>query len=182
VAGGLAEPDHLVVGRVTKPHGTKGEVFVWPLTDEPESVFEPGCELRLGDAEGDLAEDAPVLVVERARPFKRGMLVSFEGVSDRAEIETWASRCLLAPREALAEPEEGETYYHDLVGLVVVTVDGETVGRVLEVYEAEPADLLEVEAEDGRRRLIPFSKQVVREVSVEAGRLLIDPPPGLLEL
>jgi 16S rRNA processing protein RimM len=165
-----------------KPHGTKGEVFVWPLTDEPDAVFGPGSALRLGDREGVLAEDAPVLVVKRSRPFKRGMLVSFEGVGDRDVVGSWWERCLLAPRASLTAPEEGEAYYHELIGLEVVTVAGEAVGWVVDVYEAKPADLLEVEAEDGRRRLIPYSKQVVREVAVAEGRLVIEPPPGLLEL
>ena len=182
MTGGRPEPDHLVVGRVVKPHGTKGEVFVWPMTDRPEDVFGPGHEFRLGDQEGGLDEDAATLVVERSRPFKRGLLVMFAGVSDRDAVQAWSNRCLLAPREALSVPAEGETYYHDLVGLVVETSKGAVVGRIVGVYELEPADLLDVEAEDGRRRLIPLSKQVVRRIDVEAGRLEIEPPPGLLDL
>jgi len=167
---------------VVKPHGTKGELFVWPMTDQRDDVFGPGRELRLGDEDGGLEADSPVLSIERVRPFKRGLLVMFAGVADREAVEVMANRCLLAPRETLSEPDEGETYYHDLIGLGVETVEGEAVGRIVGVYETAPADLLEVEAEDGRRRLIPLSKQVVREVDVEAGRLVIEPPPGLLDL
>jgi 16S rRNA processing protein RimM len=182
VSGGRAEPDHLVVGRVVKPHGTKGELFVWPMTDRPEDVFGPGRELRLGDEDGGMDGDAAVLEIERSRPFKRGLLVMFAGVSDRDAVGGLANRCLLAPRTALTGPAEDETYYHDLIGLSVETVDGDAVGRIVGVYETAPADLLEVEAEDGRRRLIPLSKQVVRRVDVAEGRLLIEPPPGLLDL
>jgi len=182
VSGGRAEPDHLVVGRVVKPHGTKGELFVWPMTDRPEDVFGAGRELRLGDEDGGMDGDAPVLEIERSRPFKRGLLVMFAGVSDRDAVDGWANRCLLAPRAVLTGPAEDETYYHDLIGLRVETVDGDAVGRIVGVYETAPADLLEVEAEDGRRRLIPLSKQIVRRVDVGEGRLLIEPPPGLLDL
>jgi len=182
VSGGRPEPDHLVVGRVVKPHGTKGELFVWPMTDEPDEVFGPGRALRLGDEDGEMAEDAPALSIERVRPFKRGLLVMFAGVADREAVEALSNRCLLAPREALSEPAEDETYYHELIGLAVETVEGDAVGRIVGVYETAPADLLEVEAEDGRRRLIPFSKQVVRRVDTGAGRLVIEPPPGLLDL
>jgi len=182
VAGGWVEPDHLAVGRVMKPHGTKGEVYVWLMTDLPEEVYGTGRELRLGDEAGSIAEDAPVLVIERVRPFKGGLLVSFVGCTNRESVETWSSRFLLAPRELLNEPAEDETYYHDLVGLAVETVGGETVGRVSRVFEAEPADLLEVEGADGRGRLIPLSRQVVRMIDVEEGRLVIEPPPGLLDL
>jgi len=182
MTGGRAEPDHLVVGRVVKPHGTKGELFVWLMTDDPDEVFGPDRELWLGDEEGGLGEDAATLVVERSRPFKRGLLVMFAGVSNREAVESMANRCLLAPRDALSEPGDGETYYHDLLGLAVETVEGAAVGRVVGVYETEPADLLEVEADDGRRRLIPLSKQVVRRIDVAAGRLEIEPPAGLLDL
>ena len=182
MSGGRAEPDHLVVGRVVKPHGTKGELFVWPMTDRPDDVFGPGRELRLGDEDGGMEADAPVLSIERVRPFKRGLLVMLAGVADREAVASMANRCLLAPREVLSEPDEDETYYHDLVGLAVETVEGEAVGRVVGVYETAPADLLEVEAEDGRRRLIPLSKQVVRRIEVGEGRLVIEPPPGLLDL
>lgn len=182
MSDGREEHDHLVVGRVTKPHGTKGEVFVWPLTDSPDEVFQTGRVLWLGDEEGFLAEDAPELVVERVRPFKRGVLILFAGARDRDAVEGWSSRYLHARRTELSAPAEGETYYHDLVGLLVETSAGERVGLVRVVYESAPADLLEVEAEDGRRRMIPLSKHVVREVDVEGGRLVIEPPAGLLDL
>ena len=176
-----AQPDHLVVGHVSRPHGIRGEVLVSPLTDEVEDVYEPGRELRLGDEEGELDADAPPLVVERWRPYRQGLLVKFEGYDDRTSVEPLAKRYLLAPIESLRPLEEGEVFYHQLLGCEVVTVDGEYVGRVREVYEVEPADLLDVKR-DGRSVLIPFVETIVEEVDVEAGRIVINPPPGLLDL
>ncbi|MFS8638758.1 MAG: ribosome maturation factor RimM [Gemmatimonadota bacterium] len=176
-----AEPDHLVVGHISRPHGIRGEVLVSPLTDEVEDVYEPGRELRLGDEEGELDADAPPLVVERWRPYRQGLLVKFEGYDDRTSVEPLAKRYLLAPIESLRPLEEGEVFYHQLLGCEVVTVEGEVVGRVREVYEVEPADLLDVKG-DGRSVLIPFVERIVEEVDVEAGRIVINPPPGLLDL
>jgi len=178
---GPGEPEHLIVGQISKPHGTRGEVLIWPLTDDVAEVFAPGRELLLGDEEGGLAEDARGLVVETVRPYRQGILVRFEGLPDRTAVEPLAGRYLLLPIEELRPLEEGEVYYHQLLGAEVVTVDGETVGRVREVYEAAPADLLEVKG-PGKTHLIPFVERIVRRVDVESKRIVIEPPPGLLEL
>jgi len=175
------EPEHLIVGHVARAHGIRGEVLVSPLTDEVDDVYAPGRELTLGDEDGELDADAPALVVQRSRPYRNGLLVKFEGYDDRTSVEPLAHRYLLAPIESLRPLEEGEVFYHQLLGCEVVTVDGEVVGRVREVYDAEPADLLDVKG-DGRSVLIPFVERIVEEVDVEAGRIVINPPPGLFDL
>jgi len=173
--------DVLVVGHVTKPHGTRGEVFVWPLTDRPDEVFAPDRQVIVGDEQGEMVAGEPTLVIERVRPFKRGLLVKFHDLGERSAVEFLALRYLLAPVETLAPLEEGELFYHQLLGMEVVTVAGEVVGHVREVYETEPTHLLEVEG-DGKRHLIPFAERLVREVDVDGGRLVIEPPAGLLEI
>jgi len=175
-------PEHLVVGHLAKPHGTRGELFVWPLTERPEAVFGEGAEVLLGDEAGGVGAEPERLVVERSRPFKRGLLVKFEGLEDRNAVEPLVGRYLVLPVDELEPLEEGELFYHQLLGLEVVTVGGEVVGRVREVYETEPVHLLEVKRADGKLRLIPFAARLVRSVELEAGRLVIDPPPGLLEI
>lgn len=181
-AGERAEPGHLVVGHITKAHGTRGELFVLPLTDRPDDVFAPGRELLLGDEDGALEESAAVVTVESARAFKRGLLLRLEEVGTREEADDVARRYLLLPVAALPPLEEGELFYHQLLGLRVETVDGAGVGVVREVYETEPHHLLEIEDEMGRRRLVPFAERIVRSVEPAAGRLVIDPPEGLLDL
>jgi 16S rRNA processing protein RimM len=171
-----------VVGHITRAHGTKGEVFVWLLTDRPDGVFSEGETVWLGDTEGGLGEDAIPLEVERARPFKRGLLVGFQGYPDRNAVEPFAGRYLLRPRESLESPEPGEFYYHQLLGLRVETVDGVTIGRVREVFELDPTDMLDVVDDEGKSRLIPFAERLVRQVDMAGGRLLIEPPAGLLDL
>lgn len=175
-------PEHLIVGQITKPHGTRGEVFIWPLTDTPDNVFAEGRELLLGDENGVIDGAEAPLIVERSRAFKRGVLVKLEGLEDRAAVELLAQRYVLAPTSALAPPGEDEVYYHELLGLEVSTVDGVVVGRVREVFETEPSHLLEVKGADGAVHLIPFARRIVKQLDVAGGRLVIDPPPGLLEL
>ena len=176
------QPTHLVVGHITKPHGTKGEVFVWPLTDNVQQVFEEGRSLQLGDEHGALSEDAGELTIESTREFKRGVLVKFARHDDRDSVEEYAQRYLLAPIAELAPLEEDEVYYHQLLGLKVITREGQYVGRVQEVFETYPAHLLEVKSDDGRVHLIPFADRIVKKVEVEAGQIVIAPTPGLLDI
>ena len=84
-----SEPAFLVVGHLNKVHGTKGELFVWPLTDHPESTFAPGVILYLGDEEEAAPDPSrPTLLIESVRPFRRGFLLKVEGVSTRTEGRT----------------------------------------------------------------------------------------------
>ena len=181
MTAGSDGPAWLVVGQVSKPHGNKGEVLVWPLTDSPEAVFAEGRELLLGDTEGAPGDDLEKLTVRARRPYQRGWLITFDELADRNAAEDIARRYLLIPREQAEPREEGEHFYHELLGAEVVTVDGGVVGKVREVYDTAPAHLLEVKG-DGKLHLIPFTEQVVKQVDREARRIVIDPPEGLLEL
>ena len=177
-----SEPSYLVVGHLNKAHGTKGEIFVWPLTDHPGSTFVPGVDLFLADDDGHEPDGtlAP-LRIETVRAYRRGFLVRFEGVEDRSAAEDLQGRYVLRPRGDLPPLEEGEVFYHQLLGLRVRTVDGVEVGEIVEVYELRPADLLEVRGAEGVH-YIPFLESLVRMLDVEEGILVIDPPEGLLDL
>ena len=177
----VPEPEFLVVGHLTKAHGTRGDLLVQPLTDRPEEVFAEGKRVLIGDETGAPGAVPLERVVTRGRPYKRGWMVSLEGLTDRTAAEELRGRYLLVPATERGEPEEGEFFYHQLLGLRVETVEGEVVGRVREVYETEPQHMLEVKGE-GRLHLVPFDRRIVKAVELEEGRLVIDPPEGLLEL
>ena len=179
--GKTEAPHHLVVGHLNKAHGTKGEIFIWPLTDHPESTFAPGVELYLCDANGDLPTDPPTLRIDASRAYRRGFLVRFEGVRDRPGLEGLLDRYVMRSMDEIEALEEGETFYHDLLGMEVVTVDGERVGEVIEIYELKPADLLEVRGPE-RDFMIPYVAEMIQSVSVAENRIVLDPPPGLLEV
>lgn len=179
---GREDPRFLVVGHLNKPHGTKGELFVWPLTDHPDAVYAPGAALAVSDEEGKEPDPAiPPVHVESVRPFRKGYLVSFTGVRDRSQAEGLRGRYLLMEIEALAPLGHGEVFYHQLLGMEVVTTDGKPLGEIVEVYELHPADLLEVRGPAGEH-MIPFLRDIVVEVDTGAKRMVIDPPEGLLDL
>ena len=179
--GKTEAPQNLIVGHLNKAHGTKGEIFIWPLTDHPESTFASGVNLYLGDANGDLPTDPPTLRIESSRAYRRGFLVRFEGVHDRRGMEGLLGRYVLRAMDQIEALEEGETFYHDLLGMEVVTVEGERVGEVIEIYELRPADLLEIRGPE-KDFMIPFIAEMIQSVSVADNRIVLDPPPGLLEV
>ena len=179
---GAERPQHLVVGHVSKAHGTKGEIFVWPLTDKIDQVFAPDRAVEVEASDEPEAESFGELTIEHVRPFKRGLLVKFAGLDDRDAVEGLSQRYLRIPIEAVSPLEEGEVFYHQLIGLKVVTAEGEVVGQVREIYETGPTHLLDVRKAGGGQVLIPFSERVVKRIDVESGTLTIKPPPGLLEL
>ena len=179
--GKTEAPQHLVVGHLNKAHGNKGEVFIWPLTDHPESTFVPGVVLYLSDKNGDLPTDPPTLRIDASRAYRRGFLVRFEGVQDRRGLEGLLDRYVMRSMDQLEDLEEGETFYHDLLGMEVVTVEGQRVGEVIEIYELRPADLLEIRGPE-KNYMVPFVAEMIRSVSVAENRIVLDPPPGLLEV
>ena len=179
---GREDPRFLVVGHLNKPHGTKGELFVWPLTDHPEGIYAPGVVLRLGPQEADEPDpDLPPLRIERVRPFRRGYIVSFGGVTDRNGAEELRGCYLFQDFDALEPLAEGEVFYHQLLGMEVVTTDGQVVGEVAELYELRPVNLLEVRRPQGAL-MIPYVPDIVVAVNAEENCVIINPPDGLLDL
>lgn len=161
----------VVVGRIGRPHGVRGEVTVEPRTDEPEVHFRSGVRL--------LTESGS-LTIESAKWHSGRLLLAFEGVPDRSAAEALRNTLLEAERDPDARPEDPEEYYdHQLVGLEAVTVAGDTIGTVSEVLHLPAQDLLSV-TRDGAEVLIPFVSAVVPEVDLAARRIVIDAPPGLL--
>lgn len=175
-----AGAEYLIVGTVRKPHGVRGEVFVWLETDHPEHVFRSGRLLLLGNADG--VPTGGTLVVERFRPFKEGGLLKAKEHAVRTEaLEALRGQTLLIPREEAAPLAENEVFYHQLPGMRVQS-DGQEVGEVREVFEGAAADLLAVSRKGKRDLLIPFVREMVRRIDVEEGVLEMELPEGLLEL
>jgi 16S rRNA processing protein RimM len=179
-AGGSGTDPFLLVGRIRKPHGIRGELFVWLETDRPEAVFRPGRTLWLGDDAGPAG--ASTITVERSRPFKEGYLFKPREFGTRDDaLEALRGRSLFIRRSETVPLAEDEVFYHELIGLRVV-VAGEAIGSVREVYETGGADLLAVQREGKPELLIPFVREVLTRIDVAEGVLEIEPPPGLLEL
>ena len=175
----MAEPEHFAVGRIVKAHGIRGEVAVFPLT-ENEERFEPGSRLFLSPtAEG--RGTVLAVTVESARPHQGRWLLTLDRIGDRTHAEQHVGSFLLVSREdAEAAREEGEWFLHTLVGRKVVDDGGVSLGAVLEVVETPGAVMLEIGAAGGVRRLLPFVREFVARVGEE--EIVVTPPEGWLEL
>lgn len=178
-----SEQREVVVGRVGRAHGIRGEVSVEPRTDEPERRFVVGAELLVrspGPATGRLPHAS--LTVESVRWHQDRLLVRFEQVPDRTAAEGARGLLLAVLVDADESPEDPEEFYdHQLVGLRVVTTDQRDIGDVSEVLHSGAQDLLVVRREGREDALVPFVTALVPEVDLAGGRLVVEDRPGLLE-
>ncbi|MFI9510016.1 ribosome maturation factor RimM [Nocardia sp. NPDC052566] len=170
----------LVVGRVAKSHGVRGELVVEVRTDEPQARFAPGSTLR-----GKLARSKEVrdFTVESAREHSGRLLVFLAGVADRTAADALRGTLFVIDTADLPPSQDPDEYYdHELEGLTVQLTDGTVVGTVTEVLHSAAGELLSVRAvEDKREILIPFVTAIVPTVSLADRLVVIDPPEGLLD-
>jgi 16S rRNA processing protein RimM len=169
----------VVIGRIGKPHGIRGEVTVEVRTDEPDRRFVVGTSVR---AERPSGADAPwtELTVASTRWHQSTLLVRFEELPDRTTAEAARGLLLHADVPADESPDDPDEFYdHQLVGLAAEDLDGRALGEVTAVLHGAQ-DLLQVRAIDGRDALVPFVAVLVPEVDVAAGRVVIADRPGLV--
>jgi 16S rRNA processing protein RimM len=167
----------LVVGQVGRPHGIRGEVTVQVRTDEPDRRFAAGSVLAT-----EPAARGPLTVLS-SRWHSGRLLVSFAGSADRSHAESLTGTLLVVDSAEVDPPENPDEFNdHDLIGLRVLTTAGDLVGTVSDVLH-HGQDLLVVQPETGpaAAALVPFVTAIVPEVDIAGGRLIIDPPPGLLD-
>lgn len=170
----------VVVGRIGKPHGIKGEVTVDVRSDEPERRYADGAVL-LAQAPRGSAFAHTTLTVTRTRWHQGVLLATFAELADRNAAEEARGVILRARVDEAERPEDPEEFYdHQLVGLSIVVADGARVGEVTEVVHGAGQDLLVVRAADGREVLVPFVSALVPVVDVAAGRIEVVDRPGLL--
>ncbi|MEV8414086.1 ribosome maturation factor RimM [Streptomyces niveus] len=166
----------LVVARIGRAHGIKGEVTVEVRTDEPELRLGPGAVLAT-----EPASTGP-LTVETGRVHSGRLLLRFAGVGDRTGAEALRNTLLIAEVDPQDMPEDPDEYYdHQLMDLDVVLADGTEVGRITEITHLPSQDLFIVERPDGTEVMIPFVEEIVTEIDLVEQRAVIDPPPGLID-
>ena len=171
----MAEDSELVlVGRVVKPHGLRGEVLVRSLSENPVR-FAPGAHLLVG---ADAGSAGPA-VVAASRNHKGAVLVRFDGVSTVEGAETLREQLIFVESSEIDELEDHDAFWeHEVVGLQVVHRDGTPLGKVTEVQARPAQDLWIVETDSGKV-LFPAAKQLVVSVDLDAGVVVVDPPEGL---
>jgi 16S rRNA processing protein RimM len=169
----------VVVGRVGKPHGIRGEVTLELRTDEPERRFADGAALRAERPHG-AAAPWPALTVASTRWHQSTLLVRFEELSDRNVAETARGLVLHATVADDESPDDPEEFYdHQLVGLTAEDLEGRSLGEVTAVVHGAQ-DLLQIRTPDGRETLVPFVAALVPEVDVDGGRVVVADRPGLV--
>ncbi|MER6117688.1 ribosome maturation factor RimM [Streptomyces sp. NPDC001743] len=166
----------LVVARIGRAHGIKGEVTVEVRTDEPELRLGPGAVLAT-----EPASTGP-LTIETGRVHSGRLLLRFEGVRDRTAAEALRNTLLIAEVDPSELPDDPEEFYdHQLMDLDVVLADGTEIGRITEITHLPSQDLFIVERPDGTEVMIPFVEEIVTEIDLEEQRAVITPPPGLID-
>jgi 16S rRNA processing protein RimM len=168
--------DELVVGRLGRAHGVRGDIAVEVRTDAPELRFAPGVTLRTEPA------DVGPLTVSASKEHSSRLLLHFVGVDDRTAAEALSGTLLIISREEAGAAGEDAWWDHELVGLQVQTRDGAVLGTVADVIHAPAQDLLAVALPDGREALLPFVNALVPEIDVAGRRVIAAPPEGWSDL
>lgn len=165
----------VVVGRIGRAHGIRGDLSVEPRTDEPERRFAPGSSVLC--LRGGVER---LLTITSARPHGGRLLVSFDEIGDRTAAEQLHGAILEVEIDPSQEPDDEDAFYdHQLIGLAVV-VAGERRGHVREVLHLPAHDSLLVDV-DGRRVQVPFVAALVPEVDLQARTVTVVDRPGLLD-
>jgi 16S rRNA processing protein RimM len=159
------------LGQIGAAHGVRGEVRLHSFTADPAAIA------TYGPLE---SEDGRVFEIESLRPAKDHFVATFSGVGDRTAAERLVNVKLYVPRNRLPEPEEPDEFYHaDLIGLAVVTRDGQQRGTVIAVHNFGAGDLIEVRPDTGdKTELLPFDAIHVPAVDLAGGKIVIEPPAG----
>ena len=166
--------DFFRVGAIANTHGIKGEVKVFPTTDDPKRFT------WLKQVFLDTGKEKIELEVEKVRFFKNLVIVKFKGIDNINDIEKYKGCDLLVTRENAIPLEEGEYYLADIIGAEVYTEDGNGFGTLTDVLETG-ANLVYVVEHEGEEVLLPVIERCVKDVNVEEKKIVVHILPGLLE-
>ena len=168
--------DLLQVGIITSTHGVRGEVKVYPTTDDPRRFR------RLKEVVLDTGREKLNLEIEGVKFFKQFVILKFKGLDNINDIEKYRQKSLYVTRKNAVRLERDEYFIADLIGLKVQDEDGTELGTVKDVIETGANDVYEVEMADGRSLLLPAIKQCILNVDVENGMMQVHVLEGLLDL
>ncbi len=161
------------LGAIAGAYGVRGAVRIKSFTAEPKDIAAYG---PLSDESGERVFEIRVTGMSKSQ-----VLAEIEGIADRGAAEALKGTRLYVPRARLPAPEEEEYYHDDLIGLAVELTDGTALGTVVAVHDFGAGDVIEVGRDGGAAVLVPFTRAVVPVVDIANRRLVIDPPPGLLD-
>lgn len=168
--------DLLQVGIITSTHGVRGEVKVYPTTDDPRRFR------RLKEVVLDTGREKLNLEIEGVKFFEQFVILKFKGLDNINDIEKYRQKSLYVTRKNAVRLQRDEYFIADLIGLKVQDEDGTELGTVKDVIETGANDVYEVEMADGRSLLLPAIKQCILNVDVENGMMQVHVLEGLLDL
>tara|TARA_B100000902_G_scaffold359107_1_gene374642 strand:- start:57 stop:587 length:531 start_codon:yes stop_codon:yes gene_type:complete len=175
----IEEDKWMTIGEIVAPQGLKGDIRIKPFSDFPERFTEPGKRWiqKTNEFPTEINLTKGTLI-----PGKTIYVLSFEGISNRSSAEEIIGFKLVIPIDSRPKLSEEEYHYYDLIGLEVREGPNKTlIGHVTDLIKGGN-DLLEIELIEGKKYLVPFVKEIVPEIEIKGKWLLINPPPGLLEL
>ena len=175
----MEEDKWMVIGELVAPQGLKGDIRIKPSSDFPERFTKPGK--RWIQQTSEIPTEIN-LIQGKSIPGKSIYILTIEGICSRNSAEEIIGWKLVVPSNSRPDLREGEVHYLDLIGLEArITTQGTLIGHVTNLIKGGN-DLLEIELVAGKKVLVPFVKEIVPEIKIQEKWLLINPPPGLLEL
>ena len=166
----------LRVGVITSTHGVRGEVKVFPTTDDMNRFK------KLKTVILDTGKEHKTLTVEQVKFFKNMVILKFKGFDNINDVEMWRQKDLLITRDQAVKLSPDENFIVDLIGLTVVTDEGETLGVMKDVLQTGANDVYIVKTSSGKEILLPAIKDCILKVDLEKGEMLVHVLEGLLDL
>ena len=168
--------DFLQVGVITATHGIRGEVKVFPTTDDPERF------LDLETVYLDTGREKKLLTISSVKFFKQFVILKFKEFDNINDVEPFRKKCLLVTRDQAVPLEEDEYFIADLIGLRVITDEDKVLGKLTDVLETGANDVYQVTDENGKEILLPAIKDCILSVDLEKGEMKVHLLEGLLDL
>lgn len=166
----------LRVGVITSTHGVRGEVKVFPTTDDMNRFK------KLKTVILDLGKEQKTLTVEHVKFFKNMVILKFKGLNNINDVEMWRQKDLLITRDQAVKLQPNENFIVDLIGLQVITDEGVKLGVMIDVLQTGANDVYIVKMESGKEVLLPAIKDCILNVDLEKGEMLVHVLDGLLDL
>lgn len=163
-AASMSETELITIGKIVAPHGVRGDVRIFPLTDFPD---------RFQDLQQVYVENAGQMQLESARPHKKFILLKFAGINTMNEAGNLSGRLIKIGREDLVQLPAGQYYIFDIIGLTVFNEAGELLGVITDVLQPGSNDVYVVETPDKQELLVPAIKDVVKQIDIANKKMLV---------
>ena len=172
------KPNYLILGKIVRPHGIRGELRMKIMTDYPERLVNELKTVYIGTNPNQ--SDAEAYTIKSARFHKDFMLLTLDDIADRNEAERFRNQLVMIDIEHAVPLEDGEVYLYELIGLTVKTDDGKTLGTIKDVIETGANDVYVIRSREYGELLIPIHDETLLKIDTEAEIVTVKLPDGLL--